>query len=768
MRHLIFDPSIPLALWCPLAAGAVALLVWYAVLVRRRLPRRRWGLAIGLMTVGAAIPLAILLNPVWIQRIPRPEGKPLLTILVDQSASMETRDAVDGRSRFEQAAALARSATTDLAERYDMRIRSFADDWSQASPQSLATLAPDGATTNLASAIDGALDESCVQGQAILLLSDGVHNASGGTFSVREAVSKARVLAAPVYVHTVGGSAAVDDLEVALNLPQELGFVGQRVPVTVTITHRGNLAASTTLSLLRNGEVVDTRDVTLTPDGSAEEQFDVSEEQAGLYRYEIQAETSSDEVTSVNNTAALLLRVVDEPVRVLLLEGKPYWDTKFLMRKLAADPSIELVSIVKMAEGRLLQRTVTHVRNEDESSASPTAADGQEKADPDSAVVQSDQWVIREDAAAILADPDALSKYQVVILGRSADDFLSEEAVMELRKWLAEGNGSLVCFRGSPSSEISQRLGQLMPVRWTATSETRFRVQLTEAGRALRWLPPARDNEDVLAALPSLASVNRIDRPKPLATVLATTATAGTGEAVPVVAYQPVGNGRVVVVEGAGMWRWAFLPPGQQAGDEVYGMLWRSLTRWLVSNVGLLPSQRLALRTDRVTFGTEESVTATMLLRKGEFEADIPEVELTGPDDEKIGSFEAVPLGEQLGEYQLRFGRLPEGRYAARVAGAEQEEIGAATWFDVRGNLTERLDVSARPELMKQIALGSGGEVLEKVETGELAGRFEEHLRRTQPERTVQEAAWDRWWILVGAFLLWGATWGLRRWSGLV
>jgi hypothetical protein len=216
------------------------------------------------------------------------------------------------------------------------------------------------------------------------------------------------------------------------------------------------------------------------------------------------------------------------------------------------------------------------------------------------------------------------------------------------------------------------------------------------------------------------------------------------------------------------MWRWAFLPPGQQVGDEVYGMLWRSLTRWLVSNVGLLPSQRLALRTDRVTFGIEESVAATLLLRKVEFEADIPEVELTGPDDENIGPFEAVPLGDQLGEYQLRFGRLPEGRYVARVVGATQEEIGAATWFDVRGNLTERLDVSARPELMEQIAMGSGGEVLEEVETGELAGRFEEHLRRTQPERTVQEAAWDRWWILVGAFLLWGTTWGLRRWLGLV
>jgi len=768
MRHLIFDPPIPLALWCPLAAAAAVLLVWYAALVRRRLPRRRWGLAMGLMTVGIAVPLAILLNPVWIQRIPGPEGKPLLTILVDQSASMATRDADGGRARYDQAAGLAHAAAGDLADRYEMRVRAFASDWSQASPQSLHGRKPDGAATNVAAAIDGALDESCVQGQAILLLSDGAHNASGGTPAVREAVTKARVLAAPVYVHTIGGEAAIDDLEVALNLPQELGFVGQRVPVTVTVSQRGNRAGSTTLSLLRDGQVVETRDVTVMSDGSTEEQFDVSEEQAGLYRYEIRSKPSPNEVTAVNNTAALLLRVVDQPVRVLLLEGKPYWDTKFLVRTLAADPSIELVSIVKMAEGRLLQRTVTVVRNEGEPPDPSSGTNGQEGEEAGSPALQSDQWVIRQDAASILADPEALATYQIVILGRSADDFLSEEAVIELNKWLAEGNGSLVCFRGSPSSEISQRLGQLMPVRWTPTSETRFRVQLTEAGRALRWLPPAKGRNDVFASLPQLASVNRIDRPKPLATVLATTTAAGTGQAVPVVAYQPVGNGRVVVVEGAGMWRWAFLPPGQQAGDEVYGLLWRSLTRWLVSNVGLLPSQRLALRTDRVTFGTDESVTATLLLRKGEDEADLPQIELTGPDDQKTGSFEPVPLGEHLGEYQVRFGQLPEGRYVARVAGVDSDEIGAATWFDVRGNLTERLDVNARPDLMKQIAIGSGGEVLEQVTPGPLAGRFEEHLRRTQPERTMQAAAWDRWWILVGAFLLWGTTWGLRRWSGLV
>ena len=88
--------------------------------------------------------------------------------------------------------------------------------------------------------------------------------------------------------------------------------------------------------------------------------------------------------------------------------------------------------------------------------------------------------------------------------------------------------------------------------------------------------------------------------------------------------------------------------------------------------------------------------------------------------------------------------------------------------FDVRGNLTERLDVSAQPNVMKLIAEATGGAVLASGSPRLLASQFSEHLSRTRPERSVQTMAWDRWWMLLGAFALWGAAWSLRRRSGLV
>ena len=296
--------------------------------------------------------------------------------------------------------------------------------------------------------------------------------------------------------------------------------------------------------------------------------------------------------------------------------------------------------------------------------------------------------------------------------------------------------------------------------------ETRFKMQLTGAGQALRWLPTGAEGNDPLANLPTLATVSRPESTKALAVVLATGVSGTTGEPAPVISYQPVGNGRVVAIEGSGMWRWAFLPPEKQQTAEIYASLWRSLIRWLASNVGLLPSQRLALRTDKVSFSSDENVSASLLVR--EWSGDTPQIELAGETLEKPRITSATPRGNYPGQYYVSWGRLPEGHYTARVAGIEKNEVSGMVDFDVQGNLTERLDVRAQPTLMKFLADRSGGAVLENVDPDQLRLNIERHLSQSRPTRTTQTTAWDRWWILLGTFGLWAAVWGFRRNWGLV
>jgi hypothetical protein len=305
-----------------------------------------------------------------------------------------------------------------------------------------------------------------------------------------------------------------------------------------------------------------------------------------------------------------------------------------------------------------------------------------------------------------------------------------------------------------------------MPLRWTPAAESRFRIELTDAGQGLRWLPVSGDGKSQLAELPTLATASRPEAAKALAVVLAKGVAGGAGQASPMMVYQPVGSGRVVVVEGAGMWRWAFLPPEHQKQEEIYGSLWRSLVRWLVSNVGMLPSQRLALRADKLSFTTDENVTATLLVR--DWSGDPPHVQLVGGPRDRPSDYRCVPRGSYPGQFYVGLGRLPEGRYSLRVAGIDKNDVSGVAAFDVRGNLAERLDVCAQPNVMKMIAKESGGSTLDNADPRRLAQQFDQHLGRTRPERTAQTMAWDRWWALLGAFVLWGTAWGLRRRSGLV
>src|SRR5205085_2245918 len=100
-----------------LAACAAALLGWYA---RRRpaaIGRGRWGAIVGLMAMSVAAVLVLLLNPTWVRPVPPPAGRPLITVLVDATASMATPDGGRGAAvtRFAAAVEMARALEAKLA-----------------------------------------------------------------------------------------------------------------------------------------------------------------------------------------------------------------------------------------------------------------------------------------------------------------------------------------------------------------------------------------------------------------------------------------------------------------------------------------------------------------------------------------------------------------------------------------------------------------------------------------------------------------------------
>lgn len=767
MGTLTFEPLVPPSLWAALAVVAAPVLAWYGWRRPGGLSRARWTAILALMTTGMALVLLILLNPTWIESVPPPAGKPRLTLLVDASASMKTADLPGSKTRFQCAAEVAGELSRRLGDQFEVQALSFAELAAPADPQNLAAISADGAQTDLAAAIQASVQEYRPQGQAIALLSDGIHNAAGGSENVLAAVRTARAMAAPVYTHTIGGDAGVRDLAVEVNTPQELAFVGQNVTVEARLIHRGLPGGRTRVALMQDGAELSRQEVTLPSEGAATARFEISRPLAGLFRYEVRADVIPGEAADGNNRAPIVLRVVDEPIRVLLLEGKPYWDGKFLMRTLAADPLAELDCVIKLTNGRLVRQSLGTERPSSSQPAVGVSSDGPGPAATRPARLQ--QWAILTDPAEVLAKPEALRQYQVIVLGRDAEAFLTEPGVGVLRDWVARDGGALLCFRGSPVAQISGRLAGILPVEWTSGRETRFHVKLTERGQSLRWLPGAGDVNAAasLAELPTLATAQQIGRTRPLAAVLATAVFSEGGKETPVVSFQPYGTGRAVVIEGAGMWRWAFLSPQQQEHDALYGTLWHSLLRWLAAGGGLMPGQKLSVHPDKVRFTSGEPAGATLQFR-GAPAAGSPRVELVRESDGIAREVLVAAIKDEVGAYRAVLGKLEPGQYRLQVASEAAEAISGRALFEVTAPLDEQLELNARPDLMARIAGDSGGTVLTEASAAEVERRFREHTQANRPPRVRRITAWDRWWALLGMLSVWTSAWALRRSGGLI
>ena len=794
---ITFEPLLPPSAWGTLSLIAIVLWVLYVIKRPRACSRNLWLVLSGLMACGIAGVLFLLLNPIWLEPLPPPGGKPLLTILVDESSSMATADADDGKSRFTAAVEMAEQTAVELEQQFEVRIQSFADASRPASIAELKTRTPAGVVTDLSLPLMDGLVSDRPQGQAILLISDGVHNAAGGNDKVLDAASAARTWDAPIYTTTLGAEAQVKDIEVRVARSQELAFAGQSIPVTVEVQQRGAIGDRVDVTLTDLEGQTTTQQVRIAPDNTAEATFLVTTKDVGLFQYQIQAAAIAGEATNANNSASFQMRVVDEPVKALVLEGKPYWDSKFLLRMLTDDPSLEVDCLVRISQERFLFR---HLRLEqpgepdssgeaagsDAPGASAAAADPAVQPAVDStnsaAAVNGDSDAVtrrferREEiefianVGTILQDPEQLRKYQILLLGREAEIFLTANAVDNIRDWISRDGGAVVCYRGAPVAEPDQKLSRLLPVKWavgpaSSTNESRFRIQVTERGDDLSWLRIG--GPDGLSKLPSLAASAATDSIKPLAVVLGRGGSSGGNS--PVLTYQPYGTGKVVVVEGSGMWRWAFLSPEYRQLDSSYGILWQSLMRWLVSSGGLLPGEEIALQMDRVAFTDGESVSGIVLRRAQSDLNELPAVEILNEGGELLQSIRPIPVGDELGVYQVFAGVMPVGHYKMRLTTTESgDTITKNVEFDVRPDLREQLEVSARADLMQRIGELSGGGVLSSASASDLRQRFEEHVQQSRPVQYRRLTAWDRWWVLTGILCLWTTTWALRRRTGLI
>jgi hypothetical protein len=266
--------------------------------------------------------------------------------------------------------------------------------------------------------------------------------------------------------------------------------------------------------------------------------------------------------------------------------------------------------------------------------------------------------------------------------------------------------------------------------------------------------------EDMVArASARLDSLNRVGELKPNSTALLT---AQLGDhAIPVVAVQPFGQGKVMGIATDTLWKWALQP---EPLCSAYGLFWRQAARNLTGKTE--GGQNLAVRWDKDFYRPGDQATGEIrVLGAG---AGVLRLSASLSRQDQNTAIEVLPLPERPQTFQVRLRFRDRGDYGFRLVAYQGDRVLEA--YEKTFPIAPRLDEGSRLELdevfLKRLAGLGGGVYYREAEAGQFLERVASRpLRKVVVEESSLVEA-GPWFVLVFLAVL-VLEWTLRRKANL-
>ncbi len=733
----------------------------------------RRALAAGCKLLAGLMIAFCLLDPVIVREVPK-IGANEVVILADNSASLAIAERPGAKPRSEElrGALLNADGKSEpawlTALRRDFRVRMLAiDDRSKTIPSG-AAMTFSGTASRLASA---AMDTRAVSAAskvaAVILVSDGL-----ATDQWPETPLPA---GAPVFPVLIGQESPATDISLTEATAAQTAF--EDSPVTLTVKLQQTGCQDRTVAVRISGE--DGKEL-----AKETHRFDANEpsrtlrirvplSRPGLSFLKAEASVSGvTEATLANNSRWVAVDRGNGPYRVLYVGGRPNWDYKFLQRSLAADPEVQMPTLLRIAR----REPKFEWRGRQGETSNPLFKGFGAKGGED--VQRYDQPVLMRlntrDAKELLdgfpkkAD-NLFAEYRAIILDDVEADFFSHEQMSLIERFVSQRGGSLLMLGGQESFNLGHYdqtpVGRMLPVYVDKAQSgpplMDAKLGLTREG----WLEPwtrlraeQSAEETRLATMAAFFSMNKTPTAKPGASILANV-TDAAGQSTPVLSTQRFGNGRVTAFGIGDLWRWGLKDAEQQADMQRF---WRQLIRHLIIDVpdrvtfSEVPSaseaERVQVRVRDRAFEPQDDATVTLAIEH----AGSPTATLS-----------AEPSLTEGGVYEAAFSGRESGTYRAKVLAKAQDGtlIGEKESGWVRNSLAdETQSLTPNRSWMQKIAQETGGRMLIPKELDELP-MLVASLKLPAMERRITPVWHHPLYLLVILSLL-IAEWLVRRMAG--
>ena len=554
---------------------------------------------------------------------------------------------------------------------------------------------------------------------------------------------------APIYAVALGKQGNVRDVAVRITGYQPYCYVKQKARIHATLRLIGCELEDLTVQLLRQGQVVQTKRVNAQQLQELPVEFEVTEPAVGQYEYEVRAQPLANEVDTANNSAITYLNVIDQQIRVLLLEGDPYWDTTFLQRSLMRNDKFDVDALIRYGPN--------HVR-----AIRKTPGTGELHLPETLDQLAAYDVVILGRAVDALSDaPAATAAGQFALLstGQSVGGQLGLPALLD--QYVKERGGTVIFSRGPAFENAS--VGGLEPVLWSDKSRDHVHLDVTAEGRGLSPFRVLNDGEGGLDCAAGFGGGKNSAGDEPLTSVFAVAsgrddATAGSGDCSSALRPGPGREHRRGRICGAGR-----STPKSKARNSPFDRFWDQMILWLLAGRDFIPNRQFSFRPSSANILLGEKVYFRLVLRQPDPKLKSVPVTIYFGDAE-AGRATLAPAPASTGRLTAEF--LPErtGRYRAVVKlpdGTTQESR-----FIVFTENLEETEVATDTLYLRRLCEASGGRLIEPGELPKLLKELSSEKADRTPKVLVRPA-WNEAWVFYLAGLLFGLDWFLRRRWGL-
>jgi hypothetical protein len=717
----------------------------------------RWHGLQELLRVLIVLLIAVLFHQPEVVEETRPDQRPTIAILYDDSRSMETVDAVQPRTRGDAGQTAASAATPDstqpasaeptaspaVVSRRDLvqplidpnSWQALQQDWNVViQPISVAGV---GEATDLFTPLMRVGEENPLL-RGIVLISDGDWNTGRPPV---EAATQLRMKGIPVFTLTAGSASRLPDVELtSLDLPT-FGITGKAVRVPFTIDSALPREYLTSVVLTASDGSRLTKEVRIAPMSRTTDSILWKPSGDGDFTVTLEIPRHTDEVIPDNNALTAPIVIREEKLRVLIVESYPRWEYRYLRNALSRDPGVELSCLLfhpglsKPGGG-----------NKDYIQAFPQ---GKEE----------------------------LGQYDVVFLGDvgvEPGQLTAEDC--RLLKGLVEQQASglvwMPGWQGRHVTLLETELASLCPVVFDETqpggwgSRTPARLELTERGRTslLTKLADTPDeNVQVWEDLPGFQWYAGVSRARPGSEVLAVHSDASNEYGrLPLLVTRTFGAGKVLFMGTDGAWRWR-----KGVEDKYHYRFWGQVVRWMAyqRNMAKGESMRLFYSPEQPERGQTVTLTAHVMEASGEpLSQGEVNVRVTAPSG-RADTVRLQPTGDDWGVFQGQLAVKEPGAHQVLLS-CKQTAAELETRIFVQGDVLELVGKPARPEVLEEIARVTQGEPIHPDEVDRLVPRL---AALPQPPPAIRRLhLWSHPLTAAVVVLLLGIFWIWRKALGLI